>query len=191
VPLEFTVAVGAGRAQFRRAIVPPHTTELINWCPARSTYDSFHRQPDRGRWCGRFTFVGLSSASSLRSNLAQGRFVPSPRNRSMATASKSSGKKARRKTTAASKRPSTRGKSASKSARGPKRKASTKVTSRSGSPRKSSAKRTGTRSARKQSPVTRIKRVASTVLQQGATAAKQGVQAVAGLVENVKDRVAT
>jgi hypothetical protein len=39
--------------------------------------------------------------------------------------------------------------------------------------------------------VTRIKRVATTVLQQGATAAKQGVQAVAGLVENVKDRVTT
>jgi hypothetical protein len=39
--------------------------------------------------------------------------------------------------------------------------------------------------------VTRIKRVATTVLHQGATAAKQGVQAVAGLVENVKDRVTT
>jgi hypothetical protein len=104
----------------------------------------------------------------------------------MATASKSSGKKVRRKTTTASKRPSARGKSAAKTARGPKRKSSTKVTARSGATRKSSAKR-----ARKQSPVTRIKRVATTVLQQGATAAKQGVQAVAGLVENVKDRVAT
>jgi len=107
----------------------------------------------------------------------------------MATASKSSGKKARRKTTAASKGPSTRGKSAGKTSRGPKRKSSKKVTARSGAARKSSAKRT--RSAGKQSPVTRIKRVATTVLQQGATAAKQGVQAVAGLVENVKDRVTT
>jgi len=107
----------------------------------------------------------------------------------MATASKSSGKKARRKTTAASKR-SPRTKSAAKTATGPKRKSSTKVTARSAT-RKSSAKRTGTRAARKQSPVTRIKRVATTVLHQGATAAKQGVQAVAGLVENVKDRVTT
>jgi hypothetical protein len=102
----------------------------------------------------------------------------------MATASKSSGKKARRKTTAASKRPSTRGKSAGKTSRGPKRKSSKKVTARSGAARKSSAKR-------KQSPGTRIKRVATSVLQQGAAAAKQGVQAVAGLVENVKDRVTT
>jgi len=39
--------------------------------------------------------------------------------------------------------------------------------------------------------VTRIKRVATSVLQQGATAAKQGVQAVEKLVENVKDRVTT
>jgi len=107
----------------------------------------------------------------------------------MATASKSSGKKARRKTTAASKR-SAQTKSAAKTATGPKRKSSTKVTARSAT-RKSSAKRTGTRAARKQSPVTRIKRVATTVLHQGATAAKQGVQAVAGLVENVKDRVTT
>jgi hypothetical protein len=33
--------------------------------------------------------------------------------------------------------------------------------------------------------------VASTVIQQGATAAKQGVQAVERLVEEVKDRVTT
>jgi len=33
--------------------------------------------------------------------------------------------------------------------------------------------------------------VATSVLQQGATAAKQGVQAVAGLVEDVKDRITT
>jgi hypothetical protein len=124
--------------------------------------------------------------SSLRANLAQARHVPSPRIQSMATASKSSGKKTRRKTTAASKRSSTRSKSTAKAATRPKRKSSTKV-----SARKSAAKRTGTRAARKQSPVTRIKRVATTVLQQGATAAKQGVQAVAGLVENVKDRVTT
>jgi hypothetical protein len=39
--------------------------------------------------------------------------------------------------------------------------------------------------------VTRIKRVATTVLQQGATAAKQGVEVVERLVENVKDRVTT
>jgi hypothetical protein len=39
--------------------------------------------------------------------------------------------------------------------------------------------------------VTRIKRVATTVLQQGAAAAKQGVQVVEHLVENVKDRVTT
>ena len=109
--------------------------------------------------------------------------VPSPRIQSMATASKSSGKKARRKTTAASKRSSTRAKSGAKTATGPKRKSS--------STRKPAAKRTGTRAAKKQSPVTRIKRVATTVLHQGATAAKQGVQAVAGLVENVKDRVTT
>lgn len=108
----------------------------------------------------------------------------------MATASKSSGQKARRKTTAASKRSSTRAKSAAKTAARPKRKSSTKVTARSVT-RKSTAKRTGTRAARKQSPVTRIKRVATTVLHQGATAAKQGAQAVVGLVENVKDRVTT
>jgi hypothetical protein len=108
----------------------------------------------------------------------------------MATASKSSGKTARRKTTT-SKRASASGKSAAKSARGPKRKSSTKATARSGATRKSAAKRRGTRSARKQSPVTRIKRVATSVLQQGATAAKQGVQVVERLVEGVKDRVTT
>ena len=131
-----------------------------------------------------------SSTSSLRANLAQGCHVPSPRIQSMATASKSSGKKTRRKTTAASKRSATRTKSAAKTATGPKRKSSPKVAARSGT-RKSAAKRTGTRAARKQSPVTRIKRVATTVFHQGATAAKQGVQAVADLVENVKDRVTT
>ena len=104
----------------------------------------------------------------------------------MATASKSSGKKARRKTATASKRTSGgRAKTAAKTARGSKRKSATKVVARSKAPRKSAAKRN------KQSPVTRIKRVATTVFQQGAAAAKQGVQAVEQLVENVKDRVTT
>jgi len=53
------------------------------------------------------------------------------------------------------------------------------------------AKRPAKRAARKQSPVTRIKRVANAVLQQGATAAKQSVEAVERLVEGVKDRVTT
>jgi len=140
----------------------------------------------RSRACS----LGHRWRSSRARILRRGCCVPSPRIQSMATASKSSGKKARRKTTSASKRSSTRAKSATKTAARPQRKSSTKVTARSGT-RKSTPKRAGTRAARKQSPVTRIKRVATTVLHQGATAAKQGVQAVAGLVENVKDRVTT
>lgn len=112
----------------------------------------------------------------------------------MATASKSSGRGVR-KTTSASKRTRAGGKkTAAKSASGTKRKNASKNSSRPSAKTvaKTSAKRGGgTRSARKQSPVTRIKRVATSVLQQGATAAKQGVQAVERLVEGVKDRVAT
>lgn len=105
----------------------------------------------------------------------------------MATASKSSGKKVRGRTSSASKA-TARSKGTAKSRRGAKGKSATKkVSARSSTARKSTAKR----SARKQSPVTRIKRVATTVLHQGATAAKQGVQVVERLVEGVKDRVTT
>lgn len=109
----------------------------------------------------------------------------------MATGPKSSGSKARRKSTTskrATARTRTTAKSAKKTAAGSKRKSATKVAARSGTARKAAAKRSTTR-ARKQSTVTRIKRVATTVLQQGATAAKQSVEAVERLVEGVKDRV--
>ena len=114
-----------------------------------------------------------------------------PRGIDMATGSKSSGSKARRKSTTskrATARTKTAAKSAKKTAAGSKRKSAPKVAARSGTARKPAAKRSTTR-ARKQSTVTRIKRVATTVLQQGATAAKQSVEAVERLVEGVKDRV--
>jgi RNA polymerase primary sigma factor len=112
----------------------------------------------------------------------------------MATASKSSRGKARGKSSPASKRAAARGgnktKSASKKTAATKRSAGTKPSVRSTAPRKKAAsKRVTTRAVKKQSPVTRIKRVATSVIQQGATAAKQGVHAVERLVEEVKDRV--
>ena len=120
----------------------------------------------------------------------------------MATRSKSSGGKSRRKSTAASKGTAARSKSKAgaaskkKSARPAvktttaKRKSAPKVVARSGGAKKA-AKRPARRTAKKQSPVTRIKRVANTVLHQGATVAKQSVEAVERLVEGVKDRVTT
>jgi hypothetical protein len=128
----------------------------------------------------------------VRANLANGRVVPSFFNEelNMATRSKSSGAKTRRKTTSATKRSGSRGKSTTKTSA--RRSASSKAAAKKSTRRPAAAKKKKTkRSARKLSPVTRIKRVASTVLQQGASAAKQGVQAVERLVEEVKDRVAT
>ena len=104
----------------------------------------------------------------------------------MATRSKSSGGKSRRKTTAASKGTAARSKSKAGAA-----KSAPKVAARSSGAKKTGAKRPASRTAKKQSPVTRIKRVANTVLQQGATVAKQSVEAVERLVEGVKDRVTT
>jgi len=110
----------------------------------------------------------------------------------MSTASKSSGRKTRRKSTTASKRATGRratAKSASKATTAARRNSGVKTASKSATRKKAASKRGTTRQARKQSPVTRIKRVATTVIQQGATAAKQGVHAVERLVEEVKDRV--
>ena len=128
-----------------------------------------------------------TTGSSLRANLAQRRaYLPSEELK-MATGTKSSGGKARK---SATKRAGSRGKAAAKTKT--KRAAASKTAAKKKTARGSSAsKRKTTRAARKQSPVTRIKRVATTVLQQGATAAKQGVQAVERLVEEVKDRVTT
>ena len=106
----------------------------------------------------------------------------------MATASKSSGKKVRGRASSASKATArSKGTRKSRSGGAKGKSATKKAVARSKTARKSTAKRT----ARKQSPVTRIKRVATTVLHQGATAAKQGVQVVERLVEGVKDRVTT
>jgi len=127
-----------------------------------------------------------STGSSLRANLAQRwAYLPSEELK-MATGKKSSGRKARKPATKT--RAGSRGKAAAKTKT--KRAATSKTAAKKKTARGSSAsKRKTTRAARKQSPVTRIKRVATTVLQQGATAAKQGVQAVERLVEEVKDRV--
>jgi hypothetical protein len=128
---------------------------------------------------------------SLCANLAHCRPVPSTRKMIMATASKSSGGKARKSSTA-SKRAASRGSGKAKSKSKSAAKRSTRGASKAAAPRKKPAIKRSTkakRATKKQSPVTRIRRVATTVIQQGATAAKQGVQAVERLVEEVKDRV--